>query len=91
MPSLWPQWPGVVWHICSFGLSPPPGVYDIHIEGLGINCLVSKIANTTLKEPRVGQVPPPPLPLCLNVGRMCETSGRPAQPFWRAVFFFPRP
>lgn len=35
----------------------PPGRYDIRIDGLGLDYLVSEVANTTLKEPKVGQVP----------------------------------
>jgi len=31
------------------------GRYDIHIDGLGLDHLVSEVANTTLKEPKVGQ------------------------------------
>jgi hypothetical protein len=31
------------------------GAFDIKIEGLGLNLLVSEVANTTLKEPKVGK------------------------------------
>jgi len=31
------------------------GKFDIKIEGLGLNLLVSEVANTTLKEPKVGK------------------------------------
>jgi len=31
------------------------GKFDIHIKGYGLDLLVSKVANTTLKEPKVGK------------------------------------
>ena len=34
------------------GASTP--VFDVRIDGLGVNAMVSQIANTTLKEPKVG-------------------------------------
>ena len=32
------------------------GQFDIKVQGLGLNCLVSEIVNTVLKEPRVAKV-----------------------------------
>ena len=48
----------------SFGKHGPSGAFDIAIKGYGIDVLVSQVANTTLKEPKVGKnipvrVPPP--------------------------------
>lgn len=39
----------------SFGKHPVTGVYDTHIQGLGLDLWVSEIQNTDLKEPKVSK------------------------------------
>jgi len=39
----------------SFGKFGSGGAFDIKVEGYGLNLLVSQVANTTLKEPKVGK------------------------------------
>lgn len=39
----------------SFGKFGPGGTFDTRISGYGHDCLVSQVANTTLKDPKVGK------------------------------------
>ena len=39
----------------SFGKFGPGGAFDIKVEGYGLSLLVSEVANTALKDPKVGK------------------------------------